>query len=389
MTAQPASTMGVAEPDYDIAICGAGPVGLMLAAALVQRGVDAARLILIDAKTAQAASDDPRSIAISYGSRQILERVGAWPVAAQAIEQIHVSRRGHFGRTLIDRADTGFPALGYVTRYGALVSALAKVVAASGIKVLRPLRIDTLNETEDRVSLKFVDGSSCTAGLLIQAEGGVFSQQPVRTQHRDYEQTAIVTHVTVSAPLLHRAFERFTAEGPLALLPQDGGYAVVWCARNATAERLMAFDDTAFLSALGHLFGGRVGAFLTVAERFVYPLGLNAQVTPTARTVAIGNAAQTLHPVAGQGLNLGLRDATVLARLLAAELQPTALVGFAAARRVDRALTIRVTDAMARVFASAPDGALSQGVLALSLGLLDLVGPVRRGLAEQMMFGRR
>ncbi|GAA4013486.1 UbiH/UbiF/VisC/COQ6 family ubiquinone biosynthesis hydroxylase [Actimicrobium antarcticum] len=375
--------------DIDIAICGAGPVGLTLAGLLVQRGVAPSRILLLDARTAEQSRSDPRSIALSYGSRQILDQVGAWPIPAQAIDQIHVSRRGHFGRTLIDRADYGVPALGYVTRYGALVSALSDAVARMAVEVRRPCQITAADDTAEGVTLRLADGSCCRAAVLIQAEGGVFARQPARALHRDYQQSAIVTHVTTSNPLMQRAYERFTAEGPLALLPQDGGYAVVWCTQTDTATQLMALDDAAFLDALGNAFGTRVGQFLGVAQRYAYPLGLNAHVTPTARTVAIGNAAQTLHPVAGQGLNLGLRDAKVLARLLAQKANPAALASFAKERSKDRDIVIRVTDAMARVFSSAPDGALSQSVLGLSLGLLDAIPPVRRILAEQMMFGQR
>ena len=375
--------------DFDIAICGAGPVGLTLAALLVQRGVPAARIILLDAKKLADVTVDPRSIAISYGSRQILERVGAWPIAAQAIEQIHVSRRGNFGRTLIEHTDYGVPALGYVTRYGAVVSALDRAVAATGIRVQRPARIERVTETPHAVTLIIDDGSVVRTALLIQAEGGVFAEQPARLRHHDYQQSAIVGHVTTSQRQPHRAYERFTAEGPLALLPQDDGYALVWCARTASAERLMALPDSAFLAELGEMFGERVGRFNTIGARFAYPLGLNAQVAPTARTIAIGNAAQTLHPVAGQGLNLGLRDASVLARLLASDAAPGALVAFSQQRRVDRSLAIGLTDTMARIFASAPDGALSQSLLGFSLGLVDVVPPLKHALAAQMMFGRR
>jgi 2-octaprenyl-6-methoxyphenol hydroxylase len=175
----------------------------------------------------------------------------------------------------------------------------------------------------------------------------------------------------------------------LALLPQDNGYAMVWCMRPATASQLGALSDTDFLARLEHAFGTRLGRFTAITPRAAYPLGLNAHAAASARTVAIGNAAQTLHPVAGQGLNLGLRDAVILARLLAKELSPAALQHFAASRQSDRGLTIRLTDTMARVFASASDGAPSQTMLGLSLGLIDAFKPAKRLLAEQMMFGQR
>ena len=385
-------------PTVDIAICGAGPVGLALAGLLVRRGMAPDRIALIDARSPEQARTDPRSIALSYGTAQIMQGIDAWPIAANAISQIHVSRRGHFGRTLIDCRDYDVPALGYVTRYGVLVDALSQATRAVGLEAMRPVTVGALDETTDRVELLLAAGRSITARIVVQAEGGLFGQQSSKPQSRDYRQTAIVAQVAVSAPLPQRAFERFTAEGPLALLPQasDGAggaaaahYAMVWCMRPDTAQRLMGMADADFLQALEAAFGARLGHFLHVSPRSTYPLGLNADPMATDRTVAIGNAAQTLHPVAGQGLNLGMRDAAVLARLLAREPSPAMLQRFLQERRSDRSVTIRLTDFMARIFASAPDGALSQSLLGLSLGLVDVLPPARRVLAEQMMFGRR
>lgn len=379
----------MAATDFDIAICGAGPVGLALTLLLARRGVDASRIALIDAKTLDQVNKDPRSLALSYGSRQILEEVGAWPIASDAIHDIHVSRRGHFGRTMIDREEYDLPALGYVTRYGTIVSALASAVDRTKIASLRPAHVTSSTENAEAVELRFADGKSITAQVMVQAEGGVFSDQNERSTRRDYAQTAIIAHVTVSRPIAHRAFERFTDEGPLALLPQEGGYSLVWCARPETASRLYGLSDAEFLTELDHAFGSRLGRFTGVSPRVTYPLGLNAYPVASARTVAIGNAAQTLHPVGGQGLNLGLRDAAVLARFLSRDLSPDTLLRFAVARQNDRSMTIRVTDTMARIFSSAPDGMPSQAVLGASLGLIDAIGPAKRLLAEQMMFGRR
>lgn len=375
--------------DFDIAICGAGPVGLALAAMLVRRGTAAERIVLIDAKAIEQAATDPRSIAVSYGSKQLLDDVGAWPAAVTPIRDIHVSRRGHFGRTLIDSTEYNVPALGYVTRYGALITSLSAVTDAQRVVSLRPALISASIEHPDHVELQLADGKRVTAQIAVQAEGGLFSDHQPKTQRRDYQQTAIISQVTASAPIAGRAFERFTDEGPLALLPQDGGYAMVWCCRPARAEQLMAFSDTAFLAALQHAFGSRVGQFNQLTQRVAYPLGLNTHAATSARMVAIGNAAQTLHPVAGQGFNLGLRDAAVLARLLARAPLPQQLQEFARNRQADRSTTITLTDAMARVFASAPDGALSQTVLGLTLGMVDCVKPIKHALAEHMMFGRR
>jgi 2-octaprenyl-6-methoxyphenol hydroxylase len=245
------------------------------------------------------------------------------------------------------------------------------------------------NERPDSVELHFANGRIATTKIVVQAEGGVFSEQASKVEHRDYEQTAVVAHVNVSAPIAHRAFERFTDEGPLALLPQDEGYAMVWCMRPATAAKLLALPDHAFLLELECAFGTRLGRFTSITQRNAYPLGLNAHASATRRTVAIGNAAQTLHPVAGQGLNLGFRDAAVLADLLARDVAPASLQQFVQTRSTDRNMTIRLTDTLARIFASAPDGALSQTLLGLSLGMVDAFKPAKRLLAEQMMFGRR
>lgn len=375
--------------DFDIAICGAGPVGLALALLLVKRGAQSSRIALIDAKSLDQVNKDPRSLALSYGSTQIFEDIGAWPVASDPIHDIHVSRRGHFGRTVIKRDEYNVPALGYVTRYGAIVTALAAAVRQTDVAILRPVHVTSSMERDDSVEIRFSDGKSITAGLMVQAEGGVFSEQDAKAVRRDYEQTAIITHVTASASIAHRAFERFTEEGPLALLPQDDGYAVVWCARPATASRLFALSDAEFLAELGATFGTRIGRFTSVTPRITYPLGLNAHAAASMRTVAIGNAAQTLHPVAGQGLNLGLRDAAVLARLLAREPVPDNLLRFVKERQADRKVTISLTDSLARVFASAPDGALTQSVLGFSLALVDTIPRAKRLLAEQFMFGLR
>ena len=382
----------------DIAICGAGPVGMALAALLVKRGIAPAQIALIDAKTLAQAEADPRSLALSYGSRQILEQVAAWPIPGTAIHEIHVSRRGHFGRSLISRDEQGVPALGYVARYGDVVSVLGAVCQRARITALRPLRVSGASEQPDGVLLNLdEDGEAgrrrqLKARIVVQAEGGLFGQQAERARSHDYQQTALIAQVRTSAPVPQRAYERFTDEGPLALLPQGDEYSLVWCVRAETAQRLLALDDAAFLAQLGSAFGERLGRFTAASPRLAYPLGLNAGARDEGRHVAIGNAAQTLHPVAGQGLNLGLRDAAVLARLLARDASASdkdasaTLAEFTALRRQDRGLTVGLTDTMARIFASKSP---AQALLGLSLGAIDIINPARHLLANLMMYGRR
>jgi 2-octaprenyl-6-methoxyphenol hydroxylase len=376
--------------EADVAICGAGPVGMALAALLARRGVPGQRIALIDGKSLGQAISDPRSIALAWGSRLLLEDVGAWPLPATAIHQIHVSRRGHLGRSLMAREEHDLEALGYVARYGDVVDALARACERAGVQVLRPLRVSGSDESADGVQLRLDDGRTLQAKVAVQAEGGVFGEQPDKTNTRDYGQTAVIARVSASAPIAHRAFERFTDEGPLALLPQAGAdghqYALVWCVQPERAQRLLDLGEDDFLRELGDAFGERLGSFTRVSPRVAFPLGLNADPRATARTVAIGNAAQTLHPVAGQGLNLGLRDAAVLARLLAREMTPAAIDRFATERAQDRGMVIRATDTMARVFA---DKGPQQALFGLALAALDTVKPARMMLAELMMFGRR
>jgi len=376
--------------DFDVAICGAGPVGLALAAFLVRRGVPGSRIALIDGKSLGQAISDPRSIALSWGSVQLLDDVGAWPLPATPIHQIHVSRRGFFGRSLMDRREHDVPALGYVTRYGAVVDALARIADAASVAMLRPARVQSLDEQPETAVLQLDDGRRVRARVAVQAEGGIFNEQDVRARSRDYAQSAVIARLTVERPIAHRAFERFTDEGPLALLPENGPdghqYALVWCVRPERSGAILDLDDARFLAQLQEAFGERLGRFTSVSPRVAFPLGLNAEPRITARTVAIGNAAQTLHPVAGQGLNLGLRDAAVLARLLARGATPTSLATFLEDRAGDRRLTIGLTDTMARAFVGT--GPL-QSLLGLGLATLDLTRPARLLLADLMMFGRR
>lgn len=375
--------------EFDITIVGAGPVGMSLAALLVQQGVKSERILIIDAKSESVSLQDPRSLALAAGSKQILDSIHSWPSHSTRITQIHVSRRGSFGRTLIKSDDYDLPALGYVCRYGDVIASLISTLQDHSVQILRPVTITDSQETDSHIALALDDDSIIHTACLIQAEGGLFGSQSTLPLYRDYEQSAIVTHVHCGAPIVGRAFERFTSEGPFALLPQDEGYALVWCARPETVTRLLELSDAEFLQACQIQFGDRLGQFTKVATRTSYALGLNAHPASTARSVAIGNAAQTLHPVAGQGLNLGLRDAAVLARLLARDYSPASLAKFMQTRRNDRTLTIHLTDVMARIFASSSDHSWSQTLLGLGLGCVDAIKPIKKHLAEQMMFGWR
>ncbi|MFM0165143.1 2-octaprenyl-6-methoxyphenol hydroxylase [Burkholderia sp. GAS332] len=390
--------------DFDVTIVGAGPVGLALAGWLARRSATRAlKIALIDAREPEDSIADPRAIAVSHGSRMILEPL-RWPADATAIQRIHVSQRGHFGRTLIDHSEHGLPALGYVLRYGSIVHGLAEAVHATSVHWFRSTSAAAPTQDLDGVTLP-IETAGVTRNLrtriLVNAEGGLFGDQKTAGSAssnasggtRDYGQTALVGTVTVSAPQPHVAWERFTSQGPIALLPMGGvrgaNYALVWCCAPDEAARRTQLPDDEFLSELGAAFGNRMGRFTQIKGRASFPLGLNAVDTlVNGHVVAIGNAAQTLHPVAGQGLNLGLRDAHALADALSTEgPTPLALATFAQRRALDRRLTIGATDTLARLFTvDFPPLATLRG---LALTALEFVPPVKTALARQMMFGQR
>jgi 2-octaprenyl-6-methoxyphenol hydroxylase len=383
--------------DFDVTIVGAGPVGLALAGWLARRSATRALSVaLIDAREPEDAVSDPRAIAVSHGSRMILEPL-RWPADATAIQRIHVSQRGHFGRTLIEHAEHGLPALGYVLRYGSVVHALAEAVRATSVHWFKSTTAQPPVQENDGVTLR-IENSHVTrtlrTRLLVSAEGGLFHEQQARAGgSRDYGQTALVGTVTVSAPRPHVAWERFTSQGPIALLPLGGvrgaDYALVWCCAPEEAARRAELSDDAFLHELGVAFGERMGQFTQIKGRAAFPLGLNSvDALVKGRVVAVGNAAQTLHPVAGQGLNLGLRDAHALTDALSQfGATPLALATFAQRRALDRRLTIGATDTLARLFTvDLPALGTLRG---LALAALEFVPPVKSALARQMMFGQR
>ena len=384
--------------DYDVTIVGAGPVGLALAGWLARRSAtQKLNVALIDAREPGDSVADPRAIAVSHGSRMILEPL-AWPSDATAIQRIHVSQRGHFGRTLIDHSEHGLPALGYVLRYGSIVHALAETVRSTPVHWFKSTKAQAPQQLEDDGVLLQIESAHVTRTLrtriLVNAEGGLFGEQQAGSgETRDYGQTALVGTVTLSSPQPHVAWERFTSQGPIALLPTGGvrgaDYALVWCCSPEQAARRAQLPDEDFLRELGAEFGDRMGRFVQIKGRASFPLGLNTVDTLVkGNVVAIGNAAQTLHPVAGQGLNLGLRDAHALADALSQYgATRTALATFAARRALDRRMTIGATDTLAWLFTiDFPPLAMLRG---LALTALEFVPPVKTALARQMMFGQR
>lgn len=372
--------------DVDVAIIGAGPLGMALALALA----DGPSVVLIDSRARGAWADDPRALALAHGSRQLLERLGAWhAAAATAIREIHVSQRGGFGRTCIAADDYRTPALGYVMRYRDLADALAACLQPQGL--IAPCSVDATEIGRERTTLRLTHNGArrcLRAKLIVHAESMPESGPEVRV--RDYQQQAIVAEVRTRLPHKHRAWERFTPDGPLALLPLGENYAVVFSVPTDKAASLLALDDDGFLAALREQFGQRL-EFVASGPRASFPLTLRlrSQITEP-RQVWIGNSAQTLHPVSGQGFNVGLRDAWQLAAALLDAADPGApqtLAGYARGRRIDRQGSVAFTDSLVRIFSNdLPPLRVARG---LGLLALDLCPPLRHFVAKRMIWGAR
>lgn len=372
----------------DVVIVGGGPVGSALALALQPTGW---RVVLLEART--AATGDARPLALSYGSRLILERLGVWPaLAAEAtpIRHIHVSQRGGFGRVGLEAAEAGLPELGYVIDYGALSRELARAAGASAADCRVGARVESW-QGGDPAQVKYERtgmGHTLTAPLVAVADGsGVPDADAV-----DYQQCAVIARVVSERPHNNTAYERFTPQGPLALLPDGKAWALVWTTTPTRAQNLCELDAAKFLAELRDEFGARVGEFSTVSGRASYPLRLRRSPrVPLDHTVLIGNAAQTLHPVAGQGFNLGLRDAWELAEhALTGAAAPGSkawLQGYLARRNMDRGGGIGITHTLVQLFSN--DLLPLRIARGAGLTLLGCVPPLKNFLVRRMTFGAR
>ncbi|MBT0961298.1 FAD-dependent monooxygenase [Denitromonas iodatirespirans] len=372
----------------DIAIIGAGPVGMALALAL-QGGKHS--VVLIDARGRGASRQDPRVLALAHGTRLTLERLGVWEhLPTTAIRHIHISQQGGFGRTTLDEQDYAIDGLGHVVRAGDLAAALDDAVSAAGIPVIDHCQAEVDTELHGRVLLHRNHATEALdARLVVCAEGGMRADDPA-IRVRDYGQHAVICMATPAEPHGHTAYERFTPNGPVALLPCGTDFAVVHTAAPEQADAWLALDDAAYLAELQRAFGQRVELVAT-SPRERFPLQLRVRHTPVAeRQVWLGNAAQTLHPVAGQGFNLALRDVWALAQRIQSAKDPgdaQVLAAYLRDRRLDRASTVGFTDTLVRLFSN--DLPPLRGLRGLGLLALDLAPPLRHFVAKRMMFGAR
>lgn len=413
--------MAEATPAYDVIITGAGPVGAGLALALDGLGYRVALLEAVPFRSDEQPSYDERSLALARASQEILAGIDArlWSDIADGatpIHRIHVSDRGHFGRTLIDRTEQGVSALGHVVESRLLGRALEAALARSGVALFCPATVTAVDRSERRARVLARGGDGerldLTAALLVAADGAASTVRDlagIGVRRTEYGQTAVIANVTPARPHEHIAYERFTDTGPLALLPLSRGRcSLVWTCRDGEESELLGMDDTDFLRRLGGRFGDRLGGFRAVGQRHAYPLGLQfAERYSDRRLLILGNAAHVLHPVAGQGYNLGLRDAAVLAEVLASAPNPddpgatghrggrladpgdpAVLREYVAARQPDYRRTTVFTDGLVRLFSSTRTPlARTRGIGLLAL---DALPPARTALARQAMgFGGR
>ena len=378
-----------------IVIIGGGPVGLVLALSLQRNAIP---VTVLEALPQGGGYQDGRALALSDGTRQVLMQLGVWQGLAEKatpINAIHISQQKGLGRSILKAEEQGLPALGYVVSYGDLMRALDAQAQATQLSVVYQAPVSNLDMQADGVELNFSHEKHMQTPLAVIADGGrsLNAVAGVTREVKEYGHDALVGKVVCEQPHNNIAYERFTPKGPMALLPNgERDFSLVWTGEKAYVDGLLALDEPLFLQDLHTAFGDRVGKFLQISKRMSFPLKLAklSQATP-AHLVVIGNAAQTMHPVAGQGFNVGIRDAWDLAKLIQAT--PVAewgtnqmLSAFKQSRAKDTERGLLFTDALVNVFSNDLVGVgLLRGA---GLGMLSMLPMARRFLVNKMSYGR-
>ena len=385
-----------------IIIIGGGPVGATLALLLVKQGVN---VTVLEARNLGAAHSESRALALSFGSRRILEKLGLWgalSTQATPINSIHVSQKGSFGRTQLHANDYHQQALGYVLSYGVLSAALDRAIAdAKSVNFIFEASASSIVYDVSQATVTYTHGGlahSISSPLVVLADGGRTLDEltGLSRETKEYGHDALVTKVRAELPHHNVAYERFTANGPIALLPNGGAFdfSLVWTGEKSFITSMLSLSDADFLEKFHQQFGDRVGDFLSVEKRLSFPLKM-AQLKPDAQQskhlVVIGNAAQTMHPVAGQGFNVGLRDAESLAQYIASasadELGSAyMLASYQASRKSDTKGGLFFTDFLVNLFSNDLVGI--SALRGASLGVFDVIKPVKKYLVGKMSFGK-
>ncbi len=385
-----------------IIIIGGGPVGATLALLLVKQGVN---VTVLEARNFGAAHSESRALALSFGSRRILEKLGLWEALSTQvtpINSIHVSQKGSFGRTQLHAGDYHQEALGYVLSYGILSAALDRAIAdAKSVNFIFEASASSIVYDVSQATVTYSHGGlahSISSPLVVLADGGRTLDEltGLSRETKEYGHDALVTKVRAELPHYNVAYERFTANGPIALLPNGGefDFSLVWTGEKSFITSMLSLSDADFLEKFHQQFGDRVGDFLSVEKRLSFPLKM-AQLKPDAQQskhlVVIGNAAQTMHPVAGQGFNVGLRDAESLAQYIASasadELGSAyMLASYQASRKSDTKGGLFFTDFLVNLFSNDLVGL--SALRGASLGVFDVIKPVKKYLVGKMSFGK-
>ena len=386
-----------------IVIAGGGLVGLLLACVSKQSLASSASVTVVEREfpLSNEATLDTRATALSADSKQRLDSWGLWSgleSSAAAINDIHVSRYRRFGSALLSAEEQQLEALGYVVENKAMMGAWLDLARSLGIDIRTGVTIEGMIDSDEHPSLGLSDGSRLSASLLLVADG---ARSPLReslhmkTVERAASQYAIACNVAVSEAVDGRAFERFTQEGPIAFLPLPSSnngqavYNVIWCAHRATVDALMPMSDSVFLSAMQETFGWRVGKLLACGARGSWPLAsIEATEVTRHRCVLMGNAAHTLHPVAGQGFNLSVRDISVLADVIRgfdferddSREVSQCLNEFSRSVESDRVSTQSATSTLASLF-DTPSPVIDLGA-PFALSALDITPPLRKRIAQ-------
>ncbi|WP_020183936.1 FAD-dependent monooxygenase [Methylotenera sp. 1P/1] len=379
-----------------IVIVGGGPVGLALALALQQKAIP---FKVLEARPQGAAHQDTRALALSYGTKLILERLGVWAQVephATAIQTIHISQRGGLGRTKLQAQEHQLPALGYVVSYGALMQALDSAIDHQRVLYQAAARAILPRDHHAEVSFEVAGKTEqLRSALLVIADGGRSLEDVpgLMRETKAYGHDALVSKVKAEMSHNNVAYERFTATGPMALLPNGASdFSLVWTGEKDMVDRLLTLDDATFLSELHAAVGDRVGQFLSIEKRMSFPLKLSSlSMTDAAHVVVIGNAAQTMHPVAGQGFNVGMRDAWTLVDLIAntsaAQLGGAPMLAeYRQRRQADTRGGLLFTDFLVNVFTNQTLGVAS--LRGLGLAMLQHFPPIKRVLVNKMSFGK-
>lgn len=386
----------MAEENKPVIVVGGGPVGLVVALSMQKQGLPVS---VLEAKRRGASYQDKRALALSYGSKEILSQLGVWDNLEDQVTQIqtiHVSQRGSLGRSRLKADDYDLPALGYVVAYGDLMQALDQSLGQQNITYEAVVENIVLDDSGASIDCDVNhQKQKLTTQLAVIAEGGrsLNGIDAIQRETKAYGHDALVSKVSCEKPHDNIAYERFTPDGPMALLPNGKrDFSLVWTGEKSKVDALLTLSDDAFLAQLHHAFGDRVGRFLSVSKRMSFPLiksSLSNEVIPNM--VVIGNSAQTMHPVAGQGFNVGLRDAVSLVKQLdkvdsSTWGQEDMLNAYAKTRVRDTKGGLLFTDFLVTTFSNNIVGL--SGLRSLGLGLLDIAAPAKQFLVNKMSYGK-